>query len=860
MITSVSGNTATAALSSIALATAALALYSSRTPSTARPRTTAVPATAQSNEKDAETEKDAQATQKEGKGRDPDADAKRFEVRKEFFDPSTSRWREEDEDDPSDSDSDSGSDSEDEGGEGKRKSASSKDKKKKKRFLFVAKDRTYPKSPEYAGYEDYIAISVSSHILTSTLRAIHCLQDLDEIFEDKPDLDARDLFLARDELGKELDKAKKAAEEWSEGEETVETKADGDVDLGGEPKKKSKERLEAEADQLGVLIDYIDSLFKPTATKLARLLQPPTSSASSSTSQPTFHAQITFPLLWALLKPRSLAVAEHTESGEKFAFKVVSTAYSLTRDGHVFTVSGTRMIWNGEKYSRVLTVVHLHWRRKSQVWVDEQIPKFKSLRRLTSLPVQPLSPSSSLYTDLVSRGKKYVELTEGGGMRFLRYEGVMVQVLGVGMDKRVVKMRADGRAVVDVKSYRRMNPTRAMNQWWESDDDDDDPFLYGDPSHPLAPTSDDEPTSPQTVSTSDLVLLPPTIYGFSLSLREWGELLVANFSPIAFRDDAWDRLVLDEQTKRLVKGLVECNEAVREARKRQKREGVVATANGEAEKGEKEVEVVSDIVEGKGGGLVITLHGAPGTGKTLTAEAVAETLRVPLYTVGAGSLGVQADILEKRLRDVLDIAQYWGAALLIDEADVFLEARSLHDVARNAMVSVFLRLLEHHRGVLFLTTNRIRSIDPAFLSRFSLAITYPNLDREKRKVIWRQFLELARVGIDTDDSAFPSPAATPSRGSPEPNGVPHARFDSSISPSYLSKLASNTSFNGRQIKNAVRTAQALALSQGEKLGQKQIEEVVKAVEDFKRDFEEADEAGVYEAPGEGWKDSTNIFN
>ncbi|BGO98223.1 hypothetical protein NBRC10513v2_001392 [Rhodotorula toruloides] len=846
MTASVSGKTATAAISSLALATAALALYSSRTPSTTRTRSAAVTAADKSDEKDTETDKDAETKQKKDKRRDSEADSKRFEVRKEFFDPSTSRWKEEDEDDSSDSDSDSGSDSDDEGGEGKKKSSSSKDKKKKRRFLFVAKDRTYPKSPEYAGYEDYIAISVSSHILTSTLRAIHCLQDLDEIFEDKPDLDARDLFLARDELGKELEKAKKAAEEWSEGDDKAETKADGDVDLGGAPKKKTKERLEAEADQLGVLIDYIDSLFKPTATKLARLLQPPSSSASSSTSQPSFHPQITFPLLWALFKPRSLAIAEHSESGEKFAFKVVSTAYSLTRDGHVFTVSGTRMIWNGEKYSRV--------------WVDEQIPKFKSLRRLTSLPVQPLSPTSPLYTDLVSRGKKYVELTEGGGMRFLRYEGVMVQVLGVGMDRRVVKMRADGRAVVDVKSYRRMNPTRAMNQWWESDDDDDDPFLYGDPSHPLAPSSDDESTSPQSVSTSDLVLLPPTIYGFSLSLREWGELLVANFSPIAFRDNAWDRLVLDEQTKRLVKGLVECNEAVREARKRQKKEGAGATTNGQAAKEEKEVEVVSDIVEGKGGGLVITLHGAPGTGKTLTAEAVAETLRVPLYTVGAGSLGVQADVLEKRLRDVLDIAQYWGAALLIDEADVFLEARSLHDVARNAMVSVFLRLLEHHRGVLFLTTNRIRSIDPAFLSRFSLAITYPNLDREKRKVIWRQFLELARVGIDSDDSAFPSPAATPSRGSPEPNGTPALRFDSHISPSYLSKLASNTSFNGRQIKNAVRTAQALALSQGEKLGQKQIEEVVKAVEDFKRDFEEADEAGVYEAPGEGWKDSTNIFN
>lgn len=146
-------------------------------------------------------------------------------------------------------------------------------------------------------------------------------------------------------MGKELDEAKKKAAEWSEDDAETKTKPPGDVDLGGKPKKKSKERLEAEAEQLGVLIDYVDSLFKPTcvsraqgvcenptdrisahsATKLARLLQPPATPSSSSSQQP-FHPQITFQLLWALFKPRSLAVAEHAESGEKFAFKVVSTA------------------------------------------------------------------------------------------------------------------------------------------------------------------------------------------------------------------------------------------------------------------------------------------------------------------------------------------------------------------------------------------------------------------------------------------------------------------------------------------------------------------------------------------------------
>lgn len=71
---------------------------------------------------------------------------------------------------------------------------------------------------------------------------------------------------------------------------------------------------------------------------------------------------------------------------------------------------------------------------------------------------------------------------------------------------------------------------------------------------------------------------------------------------------------------------------------------------------------------------------------------------------------------------------------------VFLEKRSFHEVnsitrcwvfglvirllqlERNALVSVALRLLEYHRGVLFLTTNRITAFDDAFLSRFSIGM------------------------------------------------------------------------------------------------------------------------------------------
>jgi hypothetical protein len=54
--------------------------------------------------------------------------------------------------------------------------------------------------------------------------------------------------------------------------------------------------------------------------------------------------------------------------------------------------------------------------------------------------------------------------------------------------------------------------------------------------------------------------------------------------------------------------------------------------------------------------------------------------------------------MEKKLQTVLEIATNWEAVILIDEADIFLEARNDNDIVRNAMVGVFLRLLEYHQG------------------------------------------------------------------------------------------------------------------------------------------------------------------
>ena len=137
------------------------------------------------------------------------------------------------------------------------------------------------------------------------------------------------------------------------------------------------------------------------------------------------------------------------------------------------------------------------------------------------------------------------------------------------------------------------------------------------------------------------------------------------------------------------------------------------------------------------------ISGPPGVGKTLTAELLAEHLRRPLMVISAGGLGTTAEAVEKRLPLIFKRAARWKAVLLLDEAEVLLEQRSLQDVHRNALVCVFLRTLEYYQGMMFLTTNRVRQIDDAIASRIHFKLKYDNLNLEQRTNVWRYFLGTA---------------------------------------------------------------------------------------------------------------------
>lgn len=201
-------------------------------------------------------------------------------------------------------------------------------------------------------------------------------------------------------------------------------------------------------------------------------------------------------------------------------------------------------------------------------------------------------------------------------------------------------------------------------------DKDGDPIVQTRAVDQLA---EDATTKNRTFTEEELLLTSPVMLGFAFSEKLWLEFTISGIHEISWNEDAFDSLVLPPNQKSIVRALVESHKF-------------------SAHK------AIDDVVQGKGKGLVSVLHGPPGTGKTLTAEGISELLRCPLYMVSAGELGTDPARLEHELQKILDIAHSWGAILLLDEADVFLEKREVHDIHRNALGESISHLTDQHHS------------------------------------------------------------------------------------------------------------------------------------------------------------------
>ncbi|ROW17124.1 hypothetical protein VPNG_01370 [Cytospora leucostoma] len=295
------------------------------------------------------------------------------------------------------------------------------------------------------------------------------------------------------------------------------------------------------------------------------------------------------------------------------------------------------------------------------------------------------------------------------------------------------------------------------------------------------------------------LLCPNHVPAFVFKLRTWNSLNVANMVEPVFQNDMIDTLVMEPNRVMALKALA--SSYIR-----------INKHGNPIEHGS----WAADFVKEKGSGLILLLHGKPGVGKTATAESIAQFTRRPLMSLTTSDIGTDPKLVEKNLTRDFTTARSWGAVLLIDEADVFMERRSSHDLERNSLVAGFLRALEFYDGILFLTTNRVGAFDDAFISRIHIQLLYKDFTPEERKKVWMTFVH----------------KLTRERGN-------YIRVSLTAKEYIEGREVQGINWNGREIRNAFQTAVSLAEYEDERDAEGKIlltDEHLKSVVGLSKDF------------------------
>ncbi|TVY81240.1 ATPase family AAA domain-containing protein 3-B [Lachnellula suecica] len=484
---------------------------------------------------------------------------------------------------------------------------------------------------------------------------------------------------------------------------------------------------------------------------------------------------MSFDYLWAIFSP-GMEVYTNIDGHDRI-LSLKNCSYGANMSGEFFSLECRYIDCDGSRFGYVETSI--------------EINSFNGVKRLTDLDAIPshLHPDiESLIRRLRARGERFELLN---GFHHMSYSGFYTSRSSRQVRKRHVE---NGRIIIDPKSfsiYGMPGPNlEAMESTSQTELTEADIFngidnvIYKATRQTFSKyqkvlrSFNRTGNSEMSVSVSILtlkqrLLCAPIVSGYCLTSKSWAEFDIENVCPIRWSENAFAELVLPGGYKDIIRAFVH-EQLSRE-------------------------DGFDDIISGKGLGFIMLLSGDPGVGKTLTAESVAEEMHQPLYSMSAGELGETAAEVEESLDLVLDLTNKWNAILLLDECDMFLEARTTADIRRNRLISVtylvFLKKLEYYRGVMFLTSNRISDFDAAFESRIHLTIHYPALDMASRLHIWKTF-----VGM--------------------------GKSDSQLSEKDLETLAKNE-INGRQIKNIVKTARLLSKQQSTPLAMHHVDMVLR---------------------------------
>jgi AAA+ superfamily predicted ATPase len=146
-----------------------------------------------------------------------------------------------------------------------------------------------------------------------------------------------------------------------------------------------------------------------------------------------------------------------------------------------------------------------------------------------------------------------------------------------------------------------------------------------------------------------------------------------------------------------------------------------------------------------GRGLTMLFGGPSGTGKTFAAGLLSQEMGVVLYKIDISRvMSKWVGETEKHLAKLFDEAQAHKVAMLFDEADALFgartEVRTSSDRYANLETNFLLQKMEEFDGMVILTTNHKKLIDPAFSRRIRYHVNFNEPDAELREILWRKLI------------------------------------------------------------------------------------------------------------------------
>ncbi|KAK0641739.1 P-loop containing nucleoside triphosphate hydrolase protein [Cercophora newfieldiana] len=471
--------------------------------------------------------------------------------------------------------------------------------------------------------------------------------------------------------------------------------------------------------------------------------------------------KITFDLLWTLFPQRSIYVLQPQNSPPR-GYRVES----ITQDSEEMCLTSEGIVFDGLRYGTVLYQTDVNFFEGSVDYAD-----------IPGLPYIDLDRRDDLRARLLKRARRALNMqtiaymkTRGSGQANRAWLGAQDQEKVI-IDPYLKGERSGTYKITPLPGYK-------IKDEVETETDEDEVEVERrrlDDTHgndvsrlrykPQAqqpnsgssrngavreqrrrPTESEVDLNRRLVleSEENLLIMTDKVYGYSIDECTWGAFQVDDLITVQADKSVFEKVVLDEKKKDILKTLVESH---RESPHR-----------------------YDDLIPGKGQCLLVILSGPPGTGKNLVVESLSEYLGCPLLR--ADPTSIQPDIFvhgyDATLAQFLKDAMEWGSLVLFDEPD-FLFQNQEHSTDRADLLA-FLRQAEYFNGkspleitisgvtpfdethahlsdkllisgIIFLTTNLGRTIDPAVLSRAQIHITFPSLTEDLRIRVWQNFVD-----------------------------------------------------------------------------------------------------------------------